>query len=311
MQPLERAVAIFCIACICAELTTQLAGSTWARRCIKAVAGLYILVVFARTVPQAHVQLRAFLVPVQEPVSIASPETAILAQTQAQLEQTLAEQWCTKTGREASVAVMLKETDSVVAVCSAQMTLPANCTAEERQQAGAFLQEKLQLLPKQIQDRLQRGRKHHEARTFGTEEVAANPAEKAEPCTACIGSGLHGHGAHFAFRVVPGKSPGGTAGCISGGGYLQNTAGAAADRADRAGTGSRKDHCDAHTGKRGGDRLCLGHALGTDPDAADSCAAGRRDRTGTNCLSTDHLRCGGRLRGRRRCPGRLPHAQSW
>ena len=137
MQPLERAVAIFCIACICAELTTQLAGSTWARRCIKAVAGLYILVVFARTVPQAH-------------VSIASPETAILAQTQAQLEQTLAEQWCTKTGREASVAVMLKETDSVVAICSAQMTLPANCTAEERQQAGAFLQEKLQLLPKQI-----------------------------------------------------------------------------------------------------------------------------------------------------------------
>ena len=86
MQPLERAVAIFCIACICAELTTQLAGSTWARRCIKAVAGLYILVVFARTVPQAHVQLRAFLVPVQEPVSIASPEMAILAQTQAQLE---------------------------------------------------------------------------------------------------------------------------------------------------------------------------------------------------------------------------------
>ena len=140
MQPLERAVAIFCIACICAELTTQLAGSTWARRCIKAVAGLYILVVFARTVPQAHVQLRAFLVPVQEPVSIASPETSILAQTQAQLEQTLAEQWYTKTGRE----------DSVVAICSAQMTLPANCTAEERQQAGAFLQEKLQLLPEQI-----------------------------------------------------------------------------------------------------------------------------------------------------------------
>lgn len=26
MQPLERAVAIFCIACICAELTTQLGG---------------------------------------------------------------------------------------------------------------------------------------------------------------------------------------------------------------------------------------------------------------------------------------------
>ena len=147
MQALERAAAVFCTACICAELAARFVGPGWGQKCIKAVAGLYILVVFARTVPQAHVQLRAFLVPVQEPVSIASPETAILAQTQARLEQTLAEQWCTKTGREASVAVMLKETDSV---CSAQMTLPANCTAEERQQAGAFLQEKLQLPPKQI-----------------------------------------------------------------------------------------------------------------------------------------------------------------
>ena len=78
MQPLERAVAIFCIACICAELTTQLAGSTWARRCIKAVAGLYILVVFARTVPQAHVQLRAFLFTNQEPVYNSKPQTANL-----------------------------------------------------------------------------------------------------------------------------------------------------------------------------------------------------------------------------------------
>ena len=150
MQPLERAVAIFCIACICAELTTQLAGSTWARRCIKAVAGLYILVVLLQVIPQLRTEVQSFSVPDLSPASMGTPEMAILAQTQAQLEQTLAEQWCTKTGREASVAVMLKETDSVVAICSAQMTLPANCTAEERQQAGAFLQEKLQLLPKQI-----------------------------------------------------------------------------------------------------------------------------------------------------------------
>ena len=38
MQPLERAVAIFCIACICAELTTQLAGIARGWRA-KAVAG--------------------------------------------------------------------------------------------------------------------------------------------------------------------------------------------------------------------------------------------------------------------------------
>ena len=55
MQTLKSAAVVFCTACICAELLARLTGNSWAQRCIKAVAGLYILVVFARTVPQAHV----------------------------------------------------------------------------------------------------------------------------------------------------------------------------------------------------------------------------------------------------------------
>ena len=57
MQALTHAVAVFCIACLCAELLTLFVPPTssgWARRSIKAVAGLYILVVFARTLPQAQ-----------------------------------------------------------------------------------------------------------------------------------------------------------------------------------------------------------------------------------------------------------------
>ena len=80
MQPLERAVAIFCIACICAELTTQLAGSTWARRCIKAVAGLYILVVFARTLPKAGAQLQAFSLPQAQPVFFGTLDDLIASE---------------------------------------------------------------------------------------------------------------------------------------------------------------------------------------------------------------------------------------
>ena len=80
MQPLERAVAIFCIACICAELTTQLAGSTWARRCIKAVAGLYILVVFARTLPKAGAQLQAFSMPQAQPAFFGTLDDLIASE---------------------------------------------------------------------------------------------------------------------------------------------------------------------------------------------------------------------------------------
>ena len=86
MQPLERAVAIFCIACICAELTTQLAGSTWARRCIKAVAGLYILVVFARPLPKAGAQLQAFSMPQAQPAFFGTLD-ALIASEAARLAE--------------------------------------------------------------------------------------------------------------------------------------------------------------------------------------------------------------------------------
>ena len=42
MHAFQTAASAFCIACICAEITTLLAGAGWAGRCIKAVAGLYI-----------------------------------------------------------------------------------------------------------------------------------------------------------------------------------------------------------------------------------------------------------------------------
>ena len=83
MQPLEQAVAIFCIACICAELTTQLAGSTWARRCIKAVAGLYILVVLLQVIPQLRTEVQSFSVPDVSPTSMGTLEDAIRAELDA------------------------------------------------------------------------------------------------------------------------------------------------------------------------------------------------------------------------------------
>lgn len=63
MQALERAAAVFCTACICAELLSRFVGQGWGQKCIKAVAGLYILVVFADALPGAKAQFTALELP--------------------------------------------------------------------------------------------------------------------------------------------------------------------------------------------------------------------------------------------------------
>ena len=56
MHAFQTAASAFCIACICAEITTLLVGAGWAGRCIKAVAGLYILVILFRLAPQMKLE---------------------------------------------------------------------------------------------------------------------------------------------------------------------------------------------------------------------------------------------------------------
>ena len=83
MQALTHAVAVFCIACLCAELLTLFVPPTssgWARRCIKAVAGLYILVVFARALPNAGAQLQAFSLPQAQPVFLGTLDDLIASE---------------------------------------------------------------------------------------------------------------------------------------------------------------------------------------------------------------------------------------
>ena len=83
MQALTHAVAVFCIACLCAELLTLFVPPTssgWARRCIKAVAGLYILVVFARALPKAGVEWKEFTPPQAQPASFGTLDDLIEAE---------------------------------------------------------------------------------------------------------------------------------------------------------------------------------------------------------------------------------------
>ena len=89
MHAFQTAASAFCIACICAEITTLLVGAGWAGRCIKAVAGLYILVILFRLAPQMKLELKSASAAAPAAVSIQSTETSLLQGPQERLEAAL------------------------------------------------------------------------------------------------------------------------------------------------------------------------------------------------------------------------------
>ena len=110
MQALERAAAVFCTACICAELLSRFVGQGWGQKCIKAVAGLYILVVFADALPGAKAQFTALELPHVPAVSVGSLEDAVLAQTAEELSRTLEERCLSEAGVSLRLNIILSQT---------------------------------------------------------------------------------------------------------------------------------------------------------------------------------------------------------
>ena len=147
MQAFQRAAAVFCMACIGAELVGLFGGQGWAGRCIKAVAGLYILAVL---LAQPHLPGRvaaafsgntapAALSAIQSDVL----ETEILTQTKARLEEYCAVQCRQQFGLDIRVTVTLKKAGQQVVVKKAVAAFPAGCTAAQKQAALSFLQQTL------------------------------------------------------------------------------------------------------------------------------------------------------------------------
>ena len=134
MQALERAAAVFCTACICAELAARFVGPGWGQKCIKAVAGLYILVAFADALPGAKAQLTAPKLPQAETASVGSLEDAYL--------------------REAGIRVKLRITLCRTAegvAASAVQVVPQGALTDARKQAvEKLLTAQLQLEPESI-----------------------------------------------------------------------------------------------------------------------------------------------------------------
>lgn len=148
MQAFQRAAAVFCMACIGAELVSLFGGQGWAGRCIKAVAGLYILAVLLAQLPHLQGRVAAAFSGNTAPaaMSAAQPdalETEILTETEAQLEAYCTAQCRQKFGLDIRMTVTLEKTGQQVVVKKAVAAFPAGCTAAQKQAALSFLQQTL------------------------------------------------------------------------------------------------------------------------------------------------------------------------
>ena len=148
MQAFQRAVAVFCMACIGAELVSLFGGQSWAGRCIKAVAGLYILAVLLAQLPHLPGKVLTSFSgnTVPAATSTAQPdalETEVLTETKAQLEEYCTAQCRQQFGLDIRVAVTLEKAEQQVVVKKAVAAFPAGCTAAQKQAVLSFLQQTL------------------------------------------------------------------------------------------------------------------------------------------------------------------------
>lgn len=150
MQELERASAVFCTACVCAELISRFVGPGWGHRCIKAVAGLYILIVFADALPGAKAQLTALELPQTAAVSVGELTDTILSQTEAELARTLEEQCREETGALVRLNIVLAQSTSGVEAAGVSSCPQNELSAAQKQAVGSFLEEQLQLREGQL-----------------------------------------------------------------------------------------------------------------------------------------------------------------
>ena len=114
-------LAVFCIACIGAELVSFFAGQSWAGRCIKAAAGLYILAVLLAQLPRLPGKVLTAFSGSTAPAatSTAQPdalETEILTETKAQLEEYCTAQCRQQFGLDIRMTVTLKKVGQQVVV---------------------------------------------------------------------------------------------------------------------------------------------------------------------------------------------------
>lgn len=145
MQQIKTAVAVFCIACISAELVAQLVGDTRGKQCIKAAAGLYILIAISNALPLLRTQSLPLTLPQSQQADFGTAEDLILQKAQQQLETQLEAELLAQTGWETSIQLILTQTGQGVEAAEARVTLPPGCPQETQAEIEAELCSRLEL----------------------------------------------------------------------------------------------------------------------------------------------------------------------
>ena len=148
MQAFQRAAAVFCMACIGAELVSLFGGQSWAGRCIKAVAGLYILAVLLAQLPRLPGKIMTAFSGNTAPAALSAAqsdalETEILTGAETRLEEYCAAQCRQQFGLDIRVSVTLEKAGQQVVVKKAVAAFPAGCTDAQKQAVFSFLQQTL------------------------------------------------------------------------------------------------------------------------------------------------------------------------
>ncbi len=148
MQAFQRAAAVFCMACIGAELVSLFGGQSWAGRCIKAVAGLYILAVLLAQLPRLPGKIMTAFSGNTAPAALSAAqsdalETEILTGAETRLEEYCAAQCRRQFGLNIRVSITLEKAGQQVVVKKAVAAFPAGCTAAQKQAVFSFLQQTL------------------------------------------------------------------------------------------------------------------------------------------------------------------------
>lgn len=148
MQAFQRAAAVFCMACIGAELVSLFGGQSWAGRCIKAVAGLYILAVLLAQLPHLPGRVAVAFSGNTAPAALSAAqsdalETEILTGAETRLEEYCAAQCRQQFGLDIRVLVTLEKAGQQVVVKKAVAAFPAGCTDAQKQTVFSFLQQTL------------------------------------------------------------------------------------------------------------------------------------------------------------------------
>ena len=148
MQAFQRAAAVFCMACIGAELVSLFGGQSWAGRCIKAVAGLYILAVLLAQLPHLPGKVMTAFSGNTAPATLSAAqsdalEAEILTGAETRLEEYCAAQCRQQFGLDIRVSVTLEKAGQQVVVKKAVVVFPAGCTAAQKQAVFSFLQQTL------------------------------------------------------------------------------------------------------------------------------------------------------------------------